>query len=173
MSEYTKGKIEIFTRGDKLPKVRELKMPGDEPNRFEAIIKTKDGYQLFRIDFGYGLGEKENVAIAEHLINCWNCHDTLQADIDRMAGQIEEQRKELERHRWIPVSERLPEPDKNGLSLCVLVFDDGNPVNWGKATYVNYSNKNDGWWASDANIGEPTHWKPIILPEQALKDKGE
>lgn len=99
-------------------------------------------------------------------------NDKLQADIDRMAGQIEEQREEIKKHRWIPVNERLPTLEdacrgqgergcRDGTVDVIGVDEYGNVFG------ANYYPKMKVW-----NFGtEPTHWKPIILPEQALKDK--
>ncbi len=65
---------------------------------------------------------------------------------------------ELDNHRWIPVEERLPE--KHGR---VLVVKAGTiTALWliGKTFMQRKLWKYRGI----------THWKPIILPEQALKD---
>jgi len=78
---------------------------------------------------------------------------------------------ECEKHRWIPVSERLPTlkdacegQDQRCRDGTVDVI--GVDIN-GFVFGANYFPKMNVW-----NFGtEPTHWKPIILPEQALKDK--
>ena len=65
---------------------------------------------------------------------------------------------ELDKHRWIPVTERLPKIGQEvllysvkfeGSKLCVLI-----------------------WWREALEeLVEFTHWKPITLPEEALKEK--
>jgi len=69
--------------------------------------------------------------------------------LEKCEAKNEWLKKELEKHRWIPVSERLPEDGQ-----YVLIVTDGgvDNVNW----YATYHTT--------------THWKPIILPEQALKE---
>ena len=61
-------------------------------------------------------------------------------------------KEELEKHRWIPVSERLPEKDG-----AYQVFRKGNRA----PTTRTYFCK-DGWVTHDI----VTHWKPITLPEE-------
>lgn len=84
---------------------------------------------------------------------CWQCinkfgDDKLQA--------------ELEKHRWIPVSERLPEDGQ----FCHLYMPEFNS---------NCPQK--GWYLPDKKVWmtllkshnrtrKVTHWKPIILPEK-------
>lgn len=86
----------------------------------------------------------------------------LQTDIERKAEQIDEQNKELEKHRWIPVSERLPEDDS---SAYLFLHESGN-VHQGIPSCDLYGPDGKLWHSI-------THWKPIILPEQALKVTGE
>ena len=71
---------------------------------------------------------------------------------DDVIKYIEQLQAELEKHRWIPVSERLPE--SSGVVLVLL--SDGNIIQAISAYWVNYK----GWLNQSI-----THWKPIILPE--------
>jgi hypothetical protein len=62
-------------------------------------------------------------------------------------------KEELEKHRWIPVTERLP--DKTG-SYQVLRENNSYP------TTREYYPDDSQWTSRDV----VTHWKPIILPEK-------
>lgn len=64
----------------------------------------------------------------------------------------------IEQHRWIPVSERLPEGMgdylvSNGIWIERIWFDNG----WCYQKGAEFQDKS-----------KITHWKPIILPEQAI-----
>ena len=74
---------------------------------------------------------------------CWQCKvDKLQA--------------ELEKHRWIPVSERPPENIKDVLALRYST--------WNRAYYDKETQK---WYDASTNLclDKVTHWMPIILPK--------
>ena len=75
--------------------------------------------------------------------------------LEIMCGKLQ---AELDKHRWIPVSERLPEKTKEDLRPKLLVYnEDGIAVQ-------EWRHYDFGWSFSD-DTGEPTHWKPISLPE--------
>ena len=91
-------------------------------------------------------------------------------DTDLMAKEIEAQRIKLDQHRWIPVSERLPK-DGEVLVLCegkifqvkINVTEDDED---GKLTRCGIRHLGTILLGLDECI---THWKPVILPERALK----
>ena len=68
---------------------------------------------------------------------------------------------------WIPVGERLPGKDENGMNESVLVCVDGDCV--GEAYMSKYSES--GWtWVGEDGIdveGIVTHWMPLPEPPKA------
>lgn len=88
-----------------------------------------------------------------------------QADIDRMGIQIEAQREELEQHRWIPVSEGLPEERKD---LVPFRSEDVFVTNGISARRAYWMTRQKHWRFYHEGWNLPiTHWKPIILSEQS------
>lgn len=94
--------------------------------------------------------------------------------IESQQAKLDTQQAEIEKHRWILVSERLPEgqwsPNHPHLSEEVLIVNSA-------ATCVGFYNRQDETWY----IGEPakkewidkiTHWLPLPTSphDQALKD---
>ncbi len=79
------------------------------------------------------------------------------AQVYKLEEENERLEAELEQHRWIPVSERLPEKTEEDLRPEFLVYD-GESVTG--ALWRHY----DFGWDFETDRGEPTHWKPIIIP---------
>lgn len=87
------------------------------------------------------------------IINCDDCKE-----YDKGVEQL---REELIKHRWIPVSERLPEDGVKGFYIVIAIS--GLP-------YSAYQYKNEVWMNKEGERMQIiTHWKPIILPESEVK----
>ena len=71
---------------------------------------------------------------------------------------------ELDKHRWIPVNEP---PKEIGRKFWTIQMTHSRDIVEAKMK------KDKKWYTLDNMTGKylPTHYKPIILPEQALKDK--
>ena len=77
-----------------------------------------------------------------------------------IAERLEQLEADLDKHRWIPVEERLPERgEKVDGYVKKLKLRIANL----KGDYVNHKQTitdSDGW-----QVENLTHWKPIILPK--------
>ena len=101
---------------------------------------------------------------------------SVQLELLTQRDRIAELESALEKHRWIPVGERLPEAITKQIhhSQDVLIVQD----KWGVRRGY-YQEKHQQWvtYGSYQNPqeyqNEITHWKPIILPEQAKKGKAD
>ena len=81
---------------------------------------------------------------------------TFEAEAKRLQAEVEQ-------HRWIPVSERLP---KNTDDVWVCSTKVKTLRKFGIGFYSKDCNK---WIWFDRTPDVPTHWKPIVLPGQALQ----
>lgn len=94
--------------------------------------------------------------------------------IGEVAIERDKVQAENEQHRWIPVSERPPEaedhPDSLGCSKNVLCYHYDlkacHAANISTRLWVDIYDHTYNTWMSGF---QPTHWMPIILPDQALK----
>lgn len=89
----------------------------------------------------------------------WGTKDaaiTEHPDVQRLIGQVVKLQAERERHRWIPVEERLP---KNEYSILAY-GEDG----FGYKIVANTSYNLE--FGKFRILSKVTHWKPIILPGQ-------
>jgi len=74
-----------------------------------------------------------------------------------------ENRQLKEESRWIPVSERLP---KNIATVFVLTGEGAGGIG-----FYGKDEKGFRWERLDHAINlNITHWKPIVLPDQAVKE---
>lgn len=90
--------------------------------------------------------------------------DSIYNQKTRNYKRIKELEASLEQHRWIPVSERLPEKEQKNSVMSKEVFvSDGREV-W-KARCV-VSGKRWSYTNSPSATLPITHWKPIILPKE-------
>lgn len=104
------------------------------------------------------------------VVNSPQCHkcggevETFCVDMELVGlkERIKELEAKIKQHRWIPVSERLPEKEQvNGVMSKEVFVSDGREV-W-KARCV-VSGKRWSYTNSPSATLPITHWKPIILP---------
>ncbi len=88
-----------------------------------------------------------------------DCPGVAQRTIERIIDKNEQLQAELDKYRWIPVSERLP---KNANAVLLV---------WRNYFYIGCCRGGKFYIAGELYT-EVTHWKPIILPEQAKKGGG-
>ena len=90
---------------------------------------------------------------------------TYPEEFKALEEENERLKAEIEKQRWIPVSERVPK--ESGLYLVMLNYD--HPQNLSirmkHPATVSYF-KDDAMWGTEKRI---THWKPIILPKSKEK----
>ena len=79
----------------------------------------------------------------------------LQFKLESLEAKNKELQSELDKHRWIPVAERLPE--KGGLYYTFARYT-SMPL------AVMFHIKDKKWNHPQPSIRKITHWKPIILP---------
>ncbi len=93
---------------------------------------------------------------------CQHCGQAYVYDECHRVELSERQLQTLRGSRWIPVSERLPEPSSSEYEdgVRVLAWSQGNGID--PAWFYRDSESGDRWsWDSTT---EPTHWMPLPEP---------
>lgn len=85
----------------------------------------------------------------------------LDVELEKLRDEIAAER---EKHRWIPVTERLPEEWKNVFVWCVGMIEPeiGHYSEKGKAFFIEGSDNNDTCFYKI----EVTHWMPLPEPQE-------
>ena len=107
-------------------------------------------------------------------LNDWSLNDWLDCDVDRMMLDAAEALEKLEKYRWIPTSERLPE-NKSGSEYydsVIVTLDNG------RVTEGCYVDRYEEWWvdAEDGEhysinaTGEVIAWMPFPEPYKGVKE---
>lgn len=89
--------------------------------------------------------------------------EELQTDKAALNGTVTnllEQIKDLGKHRWIPVTERLPE---EGVSVQVCFHSQGGKAQAVSERFVD--NRNQSYWSGLCGM-KPTHWMPLPEPPE-------
>lgn len=125
-------------------------------NAYVAVKKTE--INDFMDNYDNLKAENEDLKKALSEMERFGC--TIQDETGYVCGYITENKQlkaenerlkaELNKHCWIPVSERLPEDE-----LKVSVSD-------GSVIWTSWYKHRSGEWMTMST--RPTHWKPIILP---------
>lgn len=115
-------------------------------------------------------------ALAEGNALCPECESPMRPQSEIRQDEIDRLRAELEKHRWIPVSTRLPEEDGN--YLVRMVYDSPeDPRGYEDPMEVAYFQRSSeflwyiaGWYENGVRTDEfdVTHW--AFLPEPPKED---
>ena len=88
--------------------------------------------------------------------------EVMYANFDDLLDKVEQLQAELDKHRWIPVRERLPEEHEDIVVCYKHHFNQQSFPNMPDALrIIDTSYYKDRFELEE----EVTHWKPIILPE--------
>ena len=106
-------------------------------------------------------GSSLALALANYICTNAYLNDTAQ-DVLIMVGNWIDEAQEITVPTWIPVSERLPRPNK--LVLCWWESGNGEKEHYGFATFQSHG----VWYVSNEGMPKVTHWMP--LPEPPIKE---
>lgn len=137
---------------------------------FVSTIRRRSRWQEFSPQDGYALCDfikdlQAQLAAMKKTVDM--CNDRAAIDnkrVCKLAVDNIAKDKVIEAHRWIPVGERLPEEGQ--VWICY------KPTGYTYGGY--YCPQHNLWqifdprggWSDIDSKSPPTHWKPIILPEE-------
>ena len=99
-------------------------------------------------------------------IRCASCWEKLKERTEKAEGEVERLNSELEKHRWIPAEERLPEMGE------IVLVTEGNGVCEGKREF-DFFHKFEWVTVDRFKLGKITHWMPKPEPPNKVNiEKG-
>lgn len=172
--EYAKNEVDLFCHIMGYPKSEVNRFIGDDPH---GIADIMEGYRYFNMtDIHVVISEYE------HWMGIYKTNEELRKAVDAWYYYCIDWHNQhsYEEPRWVSVEDRLPERmtsrDSNGAKIIdccskdVFCYDASYKI----GRLVCYNHESEMWESHDAyTIGEITHWKKIITPEQeAEQSKG-
>ena len=170
----SRGELELFCEIMGLPKSKVNYFIGDDPH---GVADIMEGYYCLNMtDIHVVISEYE------HWMEIYKTNEELRKEVDKWYYYRLDWHNQhsLEEPRWVSVEDRLPERrtsrDSNGARIidCCSKEVFGYDASYKIGRLVCYNYESEMWESHDAyTIGEITHWKPIITPEQeAERSKG-
>ncbi|KKM21497.1 hypothetical protein LCGC14_1634790 [marine sediment metagenome] len=107
-----------------------------------------------------------NIRGTQYIPPCSQCRDYSLWAENPEPSELDQLQAELDKHRWIPVEERLPKRHKVKEYRSNMVLVCGDNEAWRACWRYDYNQ----WMNADFyGLQKPTHWKPIILPKGECK----
>lgn len=172
--EYAKNEVDLFCRIMGYPKNEHNDFIGGDPH---GVVAIQEDYMFFNMtDIHVVLKEYER------WLKIYGDNKGIRKAVDAWYYYRKDwyEQHSYEEPRWISVEEGLPERmtsrDSNGAKIIDCCSKDvfGYDASYKIGRLVCYNHESEMWESHDAyTIGEITHWKPIITPEQeAERSKG-
>lgn len=174
MAAASKTELNLFCEIMGLPKSKVNYFIGDDPH---GVVDIMEGYRYFNMtDIHVVISEYER------WLSIYKTNEELRKAVDAWYYYCKEwhEQHSCEQPLWVSVEDRLPERmtsrDSNGAKIIDCCSKDvfGYDASYKIGRLVCYNHESEMWESHDAyTIGEITHWKPIITPEQeAERSKG-
>lgn len=174
MAAASKTELNLFCEIMGLPKSKVNYFIGNDPH---GVADIMEGYYCFNMtDIHVVISEYE------HWMEIYKTNEELRKAVDGWYYYCIDWHNQhaSEEPRWVSVNDRLPERmtsrDSNGAKIIDCCSKDvfGYDASYKIGRLVCYNHESEMWESHDAyTIGEITHWRPIITPEQeAERSKG-